>query len=103
MKLATPSDSYRVHFWYEADKLGRRRVRARVHHGECVGKPCSKLYHEGIATCSRRDFFVRSVGRKLALQKALANYAKEIRKGLWLAYWQLSRPPRSMNCSRPSL
>jgi hypothetical protein len=45
----------------------------------------------GAAECSASDRYVKAVGRKVALTRALADIPRSIRKGVWEAYHQYIR------------
>ena len=51
----------------------------------------------GVARCGKRDMFVKRVGRKIALQKALHDtpftaHDRNHRARVWRAYFAVSRP-----------
>lgn len=43
----------------------------------------------GKATCSPTDRFERAIGRKIALQRAIAELPRETRRSIWIQYHQL--------------
>ena len=51
----------------------------RVVHKLCVG----------VAHCSEQDAFVRKIGRKLALTRALKSMPREFRRQAWAAYLEM--------------
>ena len=101
MKLTTLTQTFKAHFWHDRDSFGRWRTRVRLHAGPCEGTPCAKSYAvAGEARCSFTDIFCKATGRKLALARALKTMARDMRREIWLAYWAVSKPPRSCKASQ---
>lgn len=78
----------------------RRWTDCRLHAGPCPEDRCDVVHWSGRATCSERDQFAKSVGRKLALTRALESWTlstdepgrplfvvREFRRAIWLAYF----------------
>ena len=81
---------YNIHFHYfRAD--GYRITSCTIHRFPCLAKmrPCGTLPSgTGIATCSAKDEFRKSTGRKIALARAMAmlGVPRPRRVGLWASY-----------------
>lgn len=78
--------------------LWDRLVRVHVHTGPCIetiGTPKHCVNGRvGVAKCSLKDQFVRSVGNRLALTNALKGLPADTRKAIWRAYWLKTRRPK---------
>ena len=69
-----------------------------VHTGPCILTTAEPKYcvngRVGRASCSKRDQFVRSVGNRLALTRALEHVPPATRRQIWQAYWQRVKRPK---------
>src|SRR6266571_8529536 len=66
-------------------------VKCQVHTGPCVWTFVEPKYcvngPVGTDWCSKSDQFVRRVGHKLALQRAIGHMPVAVRRQIWAAYW----------------
>ena len=89
MRVDVDGVSYTAHF-----KHSKRRVRpftaCLLHVGLCSASPCAEDGSQwtGLARCAPTDQFVKAVGRKLALARAMqaAQLPKPTRAAIWAAY-----------------
>lgn len=69
-----------------------------LHKGPCLRRerPCSTPNAlVGVARCSIMDTFIKSLGRKLAFERAASQLPRSERKEIWPAFLKLSKlPPR---------
>ena len=84
--------TYGIDFSHPVDDKGRRTTHCSIYQdeaGEWVDLATDST------TCSRKDSFCKSIGRKVALQRTLlANrdlFGKETRRRIWQEYWTLCR------------
>ena len=87
----TPT-TYGIDFSHPLDEKGRRTTVCSVFQddaGEWIGLATDST------TCSRKDSFNKSVGRKVALQRTLlANrdlFPKPVRMRIWQEYWSVCK------------
>lgn len=95
MRVSAGEVDYAIHFHFQQGTMGRE-VLCFVHSGPCKEKtrPCGTESSSGIATCSRKDTFVRAIGRKVALQRALRGIPRAQRSLIWEAYYQQAHKPK---------
>lgn len=87
----TDGTSYLVHFRYLNSVDGHRLTCCWMHTGSCVRDgdgPCQLSDDFGETTCSPRDEFKKTTGRKIALARAMAHLGleREARAALWTSY-----------------
>lgn len=93
MRLEIGDQVFHIHFQYGRYD-GRRTTRCEVHSDECAD---SKYSTEicgaprrgvGFSYCAYQDQFVKRVGRKLSLARAMENLGltREIRQSIWILY-----------------
>ena len=103
MVLRIGEQKWHLHFHIE-DEPGDSKalwyvvVKCLVHTGPCIlthaePRHCINGLH-GEARCSRKDNFVRAVGNRLALTRAIETLPISTREALWAAYWQVARRPK---------
>jgi hypothetical protein len=92
MILKTEVGEFALHFRHTDDPLmvARKLTHASIHKTPCVSKdrPCLTIALTGIAYCAKSDNFDKQIGRKLALQRALYHFPREIRGHIWKAYFE---------------
>lgn len=88
-------DSYQVVFLHwildeEEKSLIRRKARTTcfIYNGD------GYIAYDGDAWCSLKDPFIRSVGRKLALSRAVEGMPKDMRTKIWDKYWSVVGGPK---------
>jgi hypothetical protein len=69
-----------------------------VHTGICVLTHAEPRYCinglVGTSKCSKKDQFLRALGSKQALARALRSFDPALREQIWQAYWQKVRRPK---------
>lgn len=94
MILNTSEGEFRAHFRHEKTEAGWR-TECSVHVAPCLtaSRPCgSESLGIGVAKCSPRDAFCRATGRKVAFGRAIAPLPRHVRRELWDAYFNGSKP-----------
>ena len=76
---------YTAHFGYSQPGPGRLTT-CRLHVGECELE--ERIM--GVACCNPRDQFVKTIGRKIALARAMraAGMTRDERRAAWAAYFE---------------
>jgi hypothetical protein len=89
-KLSLDKKEYKVRFYYQMIQNGQEFLNGIV----CTITCDDKIIAKGISSCSRNDIFVNSVGRKIALGRALQlmypGNEKSKRTIIWDEYFRLS-------------
>lgn len=86
-----------------ATKIDNSEYRVRFFHG--LKHTSAELFVDGspvavgYADLHPKDNFVKAIGRKIALQRALQEQPKEVRSKLWQKYWSIS-PTSKLNVAR---
>lgn len=69
-----------------------------VHTGQCIMTVAPDKYcvngHVGVSNCSKKDHFVKRVGHRLALTRAIEKFPEATRRAIWQAYWLKVRRPK---------
>ena len=111
MLLKVGNTLWRLHFHTreaESDeerlKRGQEPLRWNIetvcyaHSGQCILSAGPNKYcvngAVGVAKCSKKDQFVRSVANRLALTRAIEDMAEPTRRAIWEAYWLRVRRPK---------
>ena len=81
MNIVTDRGVVRLGFGYTVDKKHRRVTHAYVN----LFDGDEEL--EGVATCSKNDYFTKNEGRKWALKYALESLPRELRAQVWQGYF----------------
>lgn len=114
MLLKIGEEKWHLHFKRESAASDEERIEkglppllykliitCAIHTGLCIKSDTNEKTHcvngtQGMAFVSKRDQFVRSVGNKLALSRALnkTTLSKETRRAIWDAYWVRVKRPK---------
>lgn len=87
-------DGYDIYFRHKPNEEGTIMVKTdeRVTESpfkgmtECIIEKDKNEVAIGVACCSLSDRYVKSVGRKVALARAIEEFDKDFRKAVWEAY-----------------
>jgi hypothetical protein len=103
MYIKTPTKMYTIHFRHMRKPVldGSDMVTMKpfatschLHEGHCnpKAKECEIPGFHGFSACSTKDSFQRSVGRKIALLRAMkqGDMPKDARTSVWVGYFKLS-------------
>jgi hypothetical protein len=75
---------YKIKFFY--DPFVPNKPRETL----CVVEENETVAYEAVARCAAEDNFCKSLGRKLALERAIQELDKPVRKTIWAAFHKMT-------------